>query len=251
VDTGNHLVGTLPYMAPEQLEGHAATTASDVYAFGLVMYEMVTGRQPFSGVTPLSAIYKRLQTAPPAPHTLAPDLDDGLEKVILRCLEREPEARYANASDVANVLAEAGHPVIPEWVVRQRVWIGTCLLLLALLLGVLRVFYMRYTTPPVKGENLVVLPFTAVGNRSEDVVYCDGFTVVVTEQLSRIPSLAVAPAFEVHDKQVKTVDDARAELGASRVLQAHWQRLGDEIRVTLPLRLDSSATARWSARAAG
>jgi serine/threonine-protein kinase len=75
LETGNHLMGTVPYTAPEQLEGHAATTASDVYAFGLVMYEMVTGRQPFSGQTPLSAIYKRLQSAPPAPHTLAPGVD--------------------------------------------------------------------------------------------------------------------------------------------------------------------------------
>jgi serine/threonine protein kinase len=105
LESRDHLVGTLPYMAPEQLEGLAVTPASDVYAFGLVAYEMVTGRQPFSGITPLSAIYKRLEAMPPRPRKLARDVSGGLDSVIMCCLEREPEARYANAQELAGALA--------------------------------------------------------------------------------------------------------------------------------------------------
>jgi serine/threonine protein kinase/tetratricopeptide (TPR) repeat protein len=247
-DTEGHLVGTLPYMAPEQLEGHTATPTTDVYALGLVMYEMVTGRQPFTGPTPLAAAYKRCSEAPPAPRTLAPGLDAGLEKVILRCLRREPEPRYADASEVATALAQSsGGTLAAEWLVRRRIPIVAVLALLALLFGVLRYFTVRGTKAPVKPENLVVLPFTAVRGHPEEVAYCDGFTIVVTAELAKIPSLTVAPDFEVHDKQVKTVDDARAVLGASRVLRATWQRLGDEIVVTLEL-VDTRTNRQLQAR---
>src|SRR5215472_2882073 len=105
-DTEGHLVGTLPYMAPEQLQGHPATPTTDVYALGLVMYEMVTGRQPFTGPTPLAAAYKRCSEAPPAPRSVAPKLDSSLESIILRCLEKESGARYANAGEVLATFME-------------------------------------------------------------------------------------------------------------------------------------------------
>jgi serine/threonine protein kinase len=108
VDSGDHLVGTLPYMAPEQLEGKPATPASDVYAFGLVVYEMVTGCQPFSGATPLSGIYKRLEAVPTRPRKLAPDVSGGLDSVIMRCLERQPENRFADAQEVTAALNREG-----------------------------------------------------------------------------------------------------------------------------------------------
>ena len=82
------VLGTPDYMAPEQIEGRAITPATDVYALGVVIYEMVTGEQPFEGDTPLSVALKKLKEAAPSPRRLAPDLPPVWEKTILRCLER-------------------------------------------------------------------------------------------------------------------------------------------------------------------
>ncbi len=247
LNADRHLVGTLPYMAPEQLEGCSASPASDVYALGLVAYEVVTGHQPFSGSTPLAA-YKRLKEPPPSPRSLAPDVDPALESIILRCLQTKPGARYESAGDVLRALGQgSGQSAITEWLTRRRLWIGVAVALTALLLSVPRLIHREGAKPHAEGENLVVLPFTAVGGRPEEVAYCDGFTVTVTTQLAQVRSLAVVPAFEVHDMHVTTVAGARAQLGATLVLLPTWQRLGDKIQITLAL-IDTSTNHQLQGR---
>jgi len=108
--TGQGLLGTPAYMAPEQLEGRLATPASDVYALGLIIYEMITGVRPFQGDTPLSAAVKRLSETPVPPRKLQPQLSPVWESVILRCLEREPTRRFQSAESV-NTALMSGEPV--------------------------------------------------------------------------------------------------------------------------------------------
>jgi tetratricopeptide (TPR) repeat protein len=108
-DTGM-VVGTPDYMAPEQLEEGPLTPATDVYALGIVMFEMVTGRLPFDGNTPMAIAMSRLRNPAPSPRRLVPDLDERWEAVILRCLERDPAQRYQRAGEVAAAL-EAGAPL--------------------------------------------------------------------------------------------------------------------------------------------
>jgi tetratricopeptide (TPR) repeat protein/tRNA A-37 threonylcarbamoyl transferase component Bud32 len=97
------IVGTPAYMAPEQIEGAQITPAVDVYAFGVVIYEMVTGECPFSGST-LPSLVRRLKELPPSPRIHVSDLDPNWEQAILRCLERDPADRFASASDVVKAL---------------------------------------------------------------------------------------------------------------------------------------------------
>lgn len=87
------LVGTPAYMAPEQVEGKEITTATDVYALGVVLYEMLTGSLPFGGDTPFECALRRLREPPPPPRTLAPDLEPRWETIVLRCLARDPRDR--------------------------------------------------------------------------------------------------------------------------------------------------------------
>jgi serine/threonine protein kinase len=98
--TGQGLLGTPAYMSPEQIEGRPATSASDIYALGLVVYEIVTGQRPFQGDTPMVAAMKRLSTPPTPPRDLVPEVSPLWEAVILRCLEREPAKRFAEAQEV-------------------------------------------------------------------------------------------------------------------------------------------------------
>jgi serine/threonine protein kinase len=104
VTTQQALAGTPAYMAPEVIKGEAATTACDIYALGLVMYEMVTGCLPFRADTPMQCAVKRLGERPVPPRQLVPELPARWEKTILRCLELEPSARFSSANDIFRVL---------------------------------------------------------------------------------------------------------------------------------------------------
>ena len=109
LSTGLGMVGTSAYMAPEQVEGGEVTPAADIYALGVVLYEMVTGVKPFVGDSPLSTAMKRLKERPASPRVHVPDLDPAWEGVILRCLEPVPVDRFASAEEVIQALN--GDPV--------------------------------------------------------------------------------------------------------------------------------------------
>jgi tRNA A-37 threonylcarbamoyl transferase component Bud32 len=123
------LLGTPEYMAPEQVTGSEVTPATDIYALGVVLYEMVTGKLPFVGDTPLAAAARRLNEAAPRPELLAPGLDARWARAILRCLAREPRRRFRSALDVVEALS--GPP--RRW---RRPLVLAALASVSLLLGV-------------------------------------------------------------------------------------------------------------------
>jgi serine/threonine-protein kinase len=94
------VMGTATYFSPEQAQGLQVDQRSDLYSLGVVLFEMVTGRTPFTGETPLAIAYKHVQDQPPAPSTLVSGLPAGLEAVIMKLLRKRPEDRYANAEDL-------------------------------------------------------------------------------------------------------------------------------------------------------
>lgn len=98
------IVGTAHYLSPEQARGHAATPASDLYSVGVVLYEMVTGRPPFDGETPVTVALKQLQEPPVPPRRLNPRIPDSLQAVILKAMAKEPAARFRSGSEMAAAL---------------------------------------------------------------------------------------------------------------------------------------------------
>jgi serine/threonine-protein kinase len=100
-------LGSMDYMAPEQIRGEQVSAASDIYALGCVIYECLCGRPPFAHVQGMRILWAHLQDAPPDPRTLRPDLPPQLAQALLQALEKESNKRPASAGDYARLLAEA------------------------------------------------------------------------------------------------------------------------------------------------
>src|SRR6202165_2827935 len=107
-------LGTVQYYAPEQAQGEIVSPAADVYALGIVMYEMLTGRTPFDGDTPVAVAMQHIQDPPVPPSQLNPNIPPALEEIILRCLEKIPEMRLRDGSSLARALEALGETEIGE-----------------------------------------------------------------------------------------------------------------------------------------
>lgn len=148
------VVGTLHYMAPEQIEGREADARTDIFALGAVLYEMASGQPPFTGKTTSAVMTAILGTEPPPVGTLRPDAPPALGRLIKTCLAKEPDERWQTAHDVALQLrgiAEGSSDsqqlvqpaALPKARSRQVAW--TVAVLALLLVGVLGVSYLRKT----------------------------------------------------------------------------------------------------------
>lgn len=122
------LLGTLDYMAPEQLENGESSFRSDIYSLGLVLFEMVTGKLPFPSQSPIGSALRRVRDTPPSPSSLRPELSRTWDRVIGRCLERDPAERFASAAEVARTLegdsAKPAAPPLPQPRLRAWPWLA-------------------------------------------------------------------------------------------------------------------------------
>ena len=98
------IVGTPAYMSPEQFEAHGVDERTDVYSLGVVLFELLTGRLPFSGSTPIAVAMKHRTEPPPAPRAVKPEVPAWMDRIVLRCLEKDPARRYATAAELAAAL---------------------------------------------------------------------------------------------------------------------------------------------------
>ncbi len=117
------ILGTPSYMPPEQASGSSVTTSVDVYSLGAIMYELLTGEPPYKGETAIETVMQVIEGPPPPPSTKIPSVDRGLQLICMKCLEPEPDNRYASADALAAWLS--GSPISikpPTLASRVRVW---------------------------------------------------------------------------------------------------------------------------------
>jgi serine/threonine protein kinase len=107
------ILGTPGYMSPEQFEGGAVDERTDIYSLGVVLFELLTGRLPFTGQTPLAVALRHKTEPPPPPRSLRREVPAWVERACLRCLEKDPARRFASAAELAKTLRRpraAGRP---------------------------------------------------------------------------------------------------------------------------------------------
>ncbi len=97
-------IGGVKHYVPEQAQGEPLTPAADVYTLGIIMYEMLVGRAPFDGDTPVEIAMKHIHEMPALPSQFNPTIPQDVEKIIMRCLEKAPDKRYHNGTELADAL---------------------------------------------------------------------------------------------------------------------------------------------------
>ena len=231
------VVGTLHYMPPEILRGEAADTRTDIWALGVLLYELAKGDLPFQGKTPFELTHA-IQGQPPEP--LPETVGPGLSAVILRCLAKEPGQRYQRASEVRAALEaiQSGStrvPVVPQPVTASRrtlFWgTGTVVVVVLTALAVQK-SCLRPTL-----DSIAVLPFVNVGANPDQEYLSDGIAESVIASLSQLPRLKVIAFSSVARYKGRDLDPRSIgrELNVAAVVTGKVERRGDVLVIRADL----------------
>jgi eukaryotic-like serine/threonine-protein kinase len=248
--------GTPAYMAPEQLEGQQATTATDIYALGLVIYEMLVGVRPFESDSAISSALKRLNEPPIPPRKLEPNISPECESVILRCLEREPSKRFGSAREVA--LAIVGGRVSPFARWKKLRWPLSVVIGSLLIFAGYRFHLGIHNHTIIPRHSVAVLEFKDLTGESQDQWLATALPEWVTTELAAGNNLRVISGEDVarmtRDLTLKnadsysrdTLDRIHKILGADYVVAGSYFDPGGQPgqSVRLDLRLQDTATGQ-------
>ena len=199
------IFGTPGYIAPEQVNGsdRKLTAAADVYGLGAVLFDLLSGRPPFTGEHALKTIQQAAEKPAPKLRTLAPELDRDLETICAKCLERDPHARYRSAGELADDLGRwlQGHsivarPVSPpvhvwRWVRRNPLLAQMAALLLAMATVVGVMISKAQTLSPPTASGIAVLPFESLNPDTENAFFAYAVYDGVSTKLAKLANLKV------------------------------------------------------------
>ena len=259
--------GTLPYMAPEQLLGEEVDARTDIHAAGAVLYEMATGQRPFDTLDHAQLITAILRQAPAQPRQLNPQVSAELERLIGKCLEKEPENRYQSAKELAVDLRRLGTPstVTSSWRVVEKsppragrkILLGLGLVLTAVLAltAVVPELNLNRWRERLFGiearsqiHSLAVLPLVNLSGDAEQEYFADGMTEDLITDLSKIGSLKVISRTSAmqYKNARKPLPQIGRELGVEGVVEGSVQRVGDRVRISAQLIYAPSDTHLWA-----
>ena len=254
--------GTLPYMSPEQLLGEEPDARSDIHAAGCVLYEMAAGRPPFADADKGHLIGAILQHQPRPPSTLNPSLPPELERIICKCLEKEPESRYQTAKelgiDLRRLQRDAEGGSSPSIVVRahegnvlstHRMALATVGMLLIASLAILTWYKLHHTkaAPPIS-PSVAVLPFADLSPGHDQEYFSDGLAEQILSDLTKVPNLKVVARSSAFQFKGKDGDLGLIgqKLNVDNILEGSVRKEGTRVRVTAQLVKAKDGFHIWS-----
>ena len=269
--TASHVImGTVGYLSPEQARFHRGDVRSDVFAFGCVLYEMLTGHMPFHRETATDALVAVLTHEPAPPSALRPEVPPELDRTVLRCLAKDPADRFPSARELSAELESIRFPAAaqspsPRPRGRRLGWALAALASACLIAAAILAFRPGKSPSPAAlpagspgarvsvaaphwKDSVAVLPFKNLSPDPEQEYFCDGMTEQVISDLTRVPDLRVIARTSVmtYKKSDKDVRQIARELGVDHVLEGSVRRAGNKIRVTAQLIKGRDGSHVWA-----
>lgn len=240
------VVGTLPYMSPEQALGKKVNHSSDIFSSGIVFYEMATGRRPFVGKNAAELIEKILHSQAEAIARFNYNVPQELERIIRKCMEKDPERRYQSAHDLSIDLKNLQRDIQPSATLAQGPLTSPARTKLSLLIAVLLalavvaaslITYYSLQNRPNTIRSIAVLPFENESKDAEIEYLSDGITESVINNLSQLPNLRViarSSVFRYKGKQFNP-DTVARELKVQGIVTGEVGQRGNIVSVRTEL----------------
>jgi TolB-like protein/tetratricopeptide (TPR) repeat protein len=247
------VMGTVGYMSPEQATGRSVDSRSDQFALGAILYEMATGRRAFQRASAAETLSAILREEPPGLASVSPGAPDGLDRIVRRCLAKEPEARYHSTRDLARDLEELRNGDSDRTAARPpakgRSGRLVAAAILAFGLAIVGAFLVRGRwTGPSSIRSLAVLPLKSLAGDPADEALGLGIADTVIRGFSRSGAITVRPMSSVRRFAKSDVDALAAarELKADAVLEGSLQRAGGKLRVSLNMLRVRDGRSMWA-----
>jgi TolB-like protein/tRNA A-37 threonylcarbamoyl transferase component Bud32/lipopolysaccharide biosynthesis regulator YciM len=238
-------MGTVAYMSPEQARGETLDTRTDLFSFGVVLYEMTTGILPFHGRTTGEMLEAIFSQSPPSAVRLNPKIPEELERIIYKALERDKNLRYHHASDMRTDLERLRRDTTSLY--RERAQLPTTVRRPApiqLIIGVVVflliaafAFWLRgnfYSQKKIHEKSIAVLPFKNMSQDKSTEYFSDGMTEDIITQLSKIGELKVISRTSImqYKNSNKGLRDIGEELKVGNILEGSVRKEGSQLRIT-------------------
>jgi len=244
-------LGTAQYMSPEQARGEQVDQRTDIWSLGIVLYEMLTGKHAFPGEYDQATLYAIMNEEPEPVTALRAGVPMELERIVMRCLAKNPAERHQTAADLIADLqhlrrtistdgqsTRASRSAVTEPGRRTRCWFwGVPVLLLAAV--VISIVITRKPSPhtATSQESIAVLPFVDMSPKKDQEYFCDGMTEAIINRLSTIKDLKVPARTSVFvfKGKVHDIREIGEKLQVRTVLEGSVQKGGNQLRITAQL----------------
>ncbi|HTX16743.1 MAG TPA: protein kinase [Candidatus Baltobacteraceae bacterium] len=272
-------LGTPLYMSPEQVEGKPADQRSDLYSYGLILYEMATGAVPFTGDSTFKVMYDRLKTKPKNPRLQNPDIPAWFDRIVMRCLEKDPATRYQKAEEIladlraTRATASASRSIqitLPQFSDRSWIWwagwIGGAVALLAALFAIPGVRHLVFRqgggaqggsqvagVPALSaGKFLAILPFKVLGDEQSLGYVAEGLNEALSAKLFQLKDLRMASDASLTNISDKDpLEKIARSLGVNLIVEGLIQGDADKMSIIVNLHDIADGKKLWSQQFSG